>query len=167
MGILLMFNNINNTDSITVDDIKVGTQLREADLTRTLLSLVEAELVVMSPDDKNISPTHTFSLNYNYSNKRLKVKITASLQQETPQQTQQTYKHIEEDRKLYLQAAIVRVMKARKILSHTPLINEVIAQASTRFQPNVQLIKKCIEHLIEKQYIERVDGERDKYSYIA
>jgi len=165
MGILLMFNN---TDTITVEDVKIVTQLRDADLTRTLMSLVEAELVTMFPvDDKNIASNHTFSLNYNYSNKRLKVKITASLQQETPQQTQQTYKHIEEDRKLYLQALIVRVMKARKILLHTPLINEVIGQASTRFQPNVQLIKKCIEHLIEKQYIERVDGERDKYSYIA
>ena len=65
------------------------------------------------------------SLNLSYNNKRTKFKITSASQKETPQEIEQTHNAIDEDRKMYLQAAIVRIMKARKILKHTMLIQEV------------------------------------------
>ncbi|CAG8523652.1 5982_t:CDS:10 [Diversispora eburnea] len=61
---------------------------------------------------------------------------------ETPQENDATRKGVDEDRKLYLQASIVRVMKSRQTLSHNLLIKEVIDQAKTRFNPNVAMIKK-------------------------
>jgi cullin 2 len=60
-----------------------------------------------------------------YNNKRTKFRITAALQRDSPQEVEQTLSAVDEDRKLYLQAAIVRVMKSRKVLRHNSLIQEV------------------------------------------
>jgi len=58
-------------------------------------------------------------------------------------------------------------MKSRKVLTHSQLIKEVIDQAKSRFTPNVPMIKKCIEQLLEKQYISRTKENKDKYVYMA
>lgn len=42
-----------------------------------------------------------------------------------PQESEQTISAVDEDRKLYLQAAIVRIMKSRKSLRHNDLITQV------------------------------------------
>jgi len=60
-----------------------------------------------------------------YTNKRTKFRITSAIQKDTPQDIEQTVNSVEDDRKTYLQAAIVRIMKARKILRHNQLVNEV------------------------------------------
>lgn len=80
---------------------------------------------------------------------------------------EQTHQSVDEDRKLYLQAAIVRIVKARKVIKHNSLIEEVIQQSANRFTPNITMIKKCIEALIEKGYLERTVNTTDEYSYIA
>ncbi|KAL4664193.1 hypothetical protein H8959_020024, partial [Pygathrix nigripes] len=86
---------------------------------------------------------------------------------DSEKEMEQTRSAVDEDRKMYLQAAIVRIMKARKVLRHNALIQEVISQSRARFNPSISMIKKCIEVLIDKQYIERSQASADEYSYVA
>lgn len=73
---------------------------------------------------------------------------------------------VQEDRSIAIEAAIVRIMKSRKRLDHTTLVQEVIS-ALRMFTPNPQHIKQKIEQLIERDYLERDSEDRTLYRYLA
>ena len=75
---------------------------------------------------QNLTSESVLKLNLEYSNKRTKLRITAAMVRDSPQEVEQTMNAINEDRKLYLQAAIVRIMKSRRVLRHNALIQEVL-----------------------------------------
>ena len=124
-----------------------------------------------------------FLVNAGYKYKKLRVKIDVPIKSDQKAEVESTLKSVEEDRNMLMQAVIVRIMKTRKELSHNELIGESIAQMASRFQPNVSLIKvwvfmcegfatyfllqRCIDTLMEKEYLRRVEGTRDRYAYVA
>ena len=97
----------------------------------------------------------------------MKLKVSGPMQAESQAEKQETHQQIDIDRQLYLQALIVRIMKTRKRLHHNQLVEQIIKEAKVRFAPPIGSIKKCIEGLIEKAYIERDSKVRDEYLYVA
>lgn len=71
------------------------------------------------------------------------------------------------DRKPAIEAAIVRVMKMRKALPHQQLIVEVRQQMQKMFNPDLRMVKKCIEGLIEREFLERDPDNANLYKYLA
>ncbi|CAF1013827.1 unnamed protein product [Rotaria sordida] len=160
MAILLIFNQ---HDKLTLHEIAESTKLNMKELERQILPLIENKFLLNNTN--NLTSKSIISINFEYKSKRTKFKISTTIHKETRQDSEISQKIVDDDRKFYLQAIIVRIMKSRKILKHNLLIEEVITQSKQRFIPSIHLIKKCIEILIDKQYLER--NLTDEYTYIA
>lgn len=76
-------------------------------------------------------------------------------------------KTIDEDRRFLIQAVLVRIMKARRTMRLSELVNEAVVQLSNRFTCKVSDVKKNIDTLIEREYLERESGTRDVLNYLA
>lgn len=75
------------------------------------------------------------------NSKKLRLNLNVPLKIEEKVEQKVTEKQIDDERVMNIQAAIVRVMKARKELDHQNLVIEVIAQLSSRFKPQPDTIK--------------------------
>lgn len=111
------------------------------------------------------APGTKYKLNLDFASKKVRINLNTVLKSEQKRETDEVQKGLLNDRRMFLDACIVRIMKARKDASHLQLIQETMAQASKRFKPSVGDIKKSIESLIEREYLERVDGKN--YRYLA
>nr|QFS19078.1 cullin-3A [Apopellia endiviifolia (species B)] len=168
MCILLLFNM---SDKLNYREIEQATDIPSQDLKRNLQSLacVKGKNVLRKePMSKDISEGDVFIFNDKFTSKFYKVKIsTVVAQKESEPEKQETRQKVEEDRKPQIEAAIVRIMKSRRVLDHNNIISEVTKQLQARFLPNPAVIKKRIESLIEREFLERDRADRKLYRYLA
>lgn len=67
-----------------------------------------------------------------------------------------------------LRGDVLTERRGRKHLSHQNLCSELISQLANRFNPDMSMVKKRIESLIEREYLERVGNtQRTEYRYLA
>ncbi|KAH9372178.1 hypothetical protein HPB48_016658 [Haemaphysalis longicornis] len=161
MALLLPFEG---ADALCVRDLAEATRLAPDQLHRQLQGLLDARLLLLLPPQGQeqgqeqgpgegqhgpLGPDTVLHLNKAYSNKRTKFKISAVLQKEAAQ----------------VCSSPVESEVPLPIVMGRPL--QVISQAKSRFVPSVAMIKKCIEALIDKQYLERTPNSTDEYCYVA
>lgn len=167
LSILSIFNQ---KSSYSVDEIRSLTEIETENdyLYKIIAQLLKTKVLTSSATGSELpSGSDQISVNEAYKSKKKKMNISQPIKQETKTESDLTVKRVEEDRGLATQAAIVRIMKMRQRLNHNNLITAVVEQLQARFTAKVPLIKKQIEILVEKEYIARVDGERDMYEYLA
>jgi len=169
MCVLLLFNT---HEKLTFEDIQSETDIPEKDLIRALQSLAlgkpSQRVLLKTPKCKEIELNHEFCVNEFFTSKLHRVKIqTVAAKGETEPERKETRTKVDEDRKHEIEAAIVRVMKSRKKMTHNTLVLEVVEQLRIRFLPSPVIIKKRIEGLIEREYLARSPEDRRTYVYVA
>jgi cullin 3 len=166
--ILLLFND---ADRLSYEQIAAATEIPASDLKRSLQSLacVKGKNVLRKePQSKEINQSDVFSFNEKFTSKLVKIKIgMVSAQKESDAEKQETRTKVDEDRKPQIEAAIVRLLKSRRVMDHNTVIAEVTKQLQSRFVPNPTIIKKRVESLIEREFLERDKDDRRKYRYLA
>jgi len=165
MMIMLVFNSAKTPTFRQILDI---TGIPRNDIVNHLMSLAHPRVGVLSkrPPTGALEDSHMFRINPGYTNKLLKVQVpllkiaTASKKDDSDTKISMARKHM-------IDAAIVRIMKARKTMKHAPLVAEVMQQLSARFKPKPGDIKREIEVMIEQEYLARDPKDRQTYNYTA
>ena len=155
-----------------------ATNIPKNELDRHLLSLAHPRVRVLRkvPNTKTIEANHQFIYNDDYTSNRHRVKIPllsvssstsgindikdGSINNGIPT-------NLLENRKMVVDSAIVRIMKAKKTISHNNLISEVIDIVAKNFATTPSYIKRRIEYLIENDYLSRDPNNRRIYNYQA
>lgn len=154
MVLLLAFNT---NPSMTLDDIKTHMDIPEAELKRTLASLTLGKYKVLVNEDD------VYKINASFKSPTFKFRISpisAPVVDSLPAQITLQRKH-------QIEACLIRTMKARKTMRHEDLVGDVMGQLESLFRPEAGVIKERIEGLIEREYIERQEGQRNVYRYLA
>ena len=98
-----------------------------------------------TPKGKDVNDDDTFSINANFSDPKYRIKINQIQAKETKEENKETHERVAADRAYETQAAIVRIMKARKTITHVNLVAEVIDATKSRGVLDLTDIKKNIE----------------------
>mmetsp|Transcript_45047 Transcript_45047/g.107378 ORF Transcript_45047/g.107378 Transcript_45047/m.107378 type:complete len:745 (-) Transcript_45047:96-2330(-) len=168
MVVLLLFNQA--TSPLSCKEMEEATSIPLVELKRVLQSLAcgHHKLLVKEPKGKDVADADTFSFNEKFTNKMIKFKVASiAAQRETTDEVQASRNKMNEDRNPQIDAAIVRVMKSRRVMDHNNLIAEVTKQLQARFNPNPMVMKKRIEGLIDRDFLQRQRGNIKTYEYLA
>ncbi|XP_060516323.1 cullin-4B [Cylas formicarius] len=162
--VILLFNNY---DELSFDYIKEVTNIEDGELRRTLQSLAcgKARVLNKIPKGRDIYDNDRFRFNNEFTNKLFRIKINQIQMKETTEEQKATEERVFQDRQYQIDAAIVRIMKMRKTLSHNLLISELYLQLKFPVKPAD--LKKRIESLIDRDYMERDKDNPNQYNYVA
>jgi len=171
MMVLLLFNNRSGRTAgpvLTYQQILDETGIADIDLKPALLSLAhpKSKVLLKRPNGPKLEPNHKLRLNFKFNHPQSRIHVPLlKLAKQQKQESAETQSQVELQRKHQVDAAIVRIMKARKQLNHQVLISDVRSQLQARFDAQPHLIKQRIECLISLEYLERDPDNRTTYLY--
>ncbi|RWR95312.1 cullin-1 isoform X1 [Cinnamomum micranthum f. kanehirae] len=161
-SVLLLFNA---SDRLSYSEIMTQLNLTDEDIVRLLHSLSCAKYKILNkePNTKTISPTDYFEFNSKFTDKLRRIKIPLPPVDEK----KKVIEDVDKDRRYAIDASIVRIMKSRKVLGHQQLVMECVEQLGPMFKPDFKAIKKRIEDLISRDYLERDKDNPNMFRYLA
>jgi len=122
-----------------------------------------------NPKEENIEKSDVFLLRERIPAKKLPRKISfppgSAKQQKVEFDADKGL--VVKQREFEIEAAMVRVMKARNRLDWNQLQVEVINILKNRFAPDAKMLKKRLESLIDRKFMERDENDPKIILYIS
>lgn len=193
---MCMLDVFNSREEVSFEELLRVLGISPEELIRNMgpLLLVQssrqvANLVEKSAAERTIRRDDVFRVNENFTSKNVRVAFPAMLMKDQQASLAGAASvgsgpaagegssgggassaedgKISEQRNHEIDCALVRIMKARKRLSHNDLIAEVTNQLRFRFTPQPSDIKKRIDVLIDREYLERDPADKTFFVYKA
>ena len=163
-AVLLLFNDVA---SLTAKAVVEMTGADDGECRRALQSLAcgKTRVLTKTPKGREIEDDDVFTVNGSFTEKLFRVKVNSIQMKETATATDETNERVFQDRQYQLDACLVRIMKTRRTTTHASLVAETFAQISFPAKPAD--VKKRIESLIEREYLERDRNDPQTYNYLA
>ncbi|XP_024174245.1 cullin-1 [Rosa chinensis] len=163
VALLLLFNT---AEKLSYSEIASGLNLDHDELVRILhsLSCAQYKILIKKPDTKTISPNDDFEFNSKFTHRRRKIKIPLP---RVVEERKKVINHVCKDRRYAIDAAIVRIMKSRRVLDHQQLVADCVEQLKHIFKPDIKAIKKRVEDLITRDYLERDKQDFNLLKYLV
>ena len=158
--IVMLFNS---NDKLSFSEIQEMLQTDEVLLKNMVVSLCckKYKILAKSGEPKSISRSDILTINNEFKSKLKQLAIAVPMIKETFNKEK-----VDIDRTYAIESAIVKIMKSRKVMRHTELLNEVMAILQM-FKPTAAAISNRIEGLIEKEYLEQDSEDSSLYRYLA
>ncbi|CAF1181138.1 unnamed protein product [Adineta steineri] len=160
MVILLLFNQ---ELTWTFEQIQDKTQIHPKLLLKILSGLLKSDLLI---SDNPLTVNSRIELAKNFLSNKIRLNINLPSKTEEQKDRYHFTQAAVEERRMFIQAALVRIMKKEQTLKHSLLIQEVIQQLTSRFKPDIYLIETCIEKLIAYEYFQRDPNDNDTLHYL-
>jgi len=123
----------------------------------------------VDPKKESIKKTDVFLLREKIPAKKLprKIQFPPGSAKQTQKEANQDHELVMKQREFEVEAAMVRVMKARNRLDWNQLQVEVINILKERFIPDAKMLKKRLESLIDRKFFERDENDPKILIYIS
>ncbi|CAP29065.1 Protein CBR-CUL-5 [Caenorhabditis briggsae] len=183
MAVLFCFNERAH-EKISLETLRLATELPDAELNRTLLSLVSypkmrSQILLCDVASQNITArdftdSTKFSINHNFhlvkngkSQQRGKVNLIGRLQLSLEANAEKEHESIVALREYRVQEGIVKILKTRKTITLAQMTMELVEILKPLFIPNRRIIKEQIDWLIENRFMERRPDDINTFVYLA
>ena len=174
-AVVLNLFNPNENGSVptyTTKEVMRLLQLNKKYAKRVLHSLSCNKYIVLEKEPKSqqisMDDRFTSSSTFSHSKKKLilpmqKSYLTKIFHERVPERVP--------ERVVAIQAAIVRMMKLRRQMTHHELVDNVITELinilpTSGIHINVKTVKRCIERVMDREYIERDEHQSDLIRYL-
>lgn len=169
-AILLIFN-IFKENEVSLQEISQSIGIpNDKELKLLLIPLLTSRIIIKANEINSINNTpssqNTLSsddkikLNQKFTFNSRKIKINYVQKNDEIIRKEK----IEDDRSVAVEANIIRIMKSTQRIHHNELVKKVLDQLDN-FRVQIQIIKKKIDNLIDRELIKRDKEDANYYLY--